>query len=252
MRPFDLIVFDIDGVLTEGEAQALDLPLLGTLAEMNQRSRRQPGGTAATLCTGRPAPYVELMLQAIDGYLPAIYENGAGLYVPDGYRFLAHPDVIPYRMGAIRQCLAKTLVRSGFAYFQPGKEFTLTLFATDPADTPKLDAHVSEALDSLGQSVDLVYSSSCLNVLPRGMNKGRGIEFLAAETGFAPSRMLGVGDSDVDLPFLAAVGISAAPENANDAVKASVHYISPYRTADGVRDILHHFGLLSGTGNPFS
>jgi len=55
---------------------------------------------------------------------------------------------------------------------------------------------------------------------------------------------LGVGDSDVDLPFLAAVGFSAAPSNANDAVKACVNYVSSYRTADGVRDILRHFGLL--------
>lgn len=239
--PIDLIVFDIDGVLTEGEAQVLDLPLLDVLAAMNRMARQQPGHTAVTLCTGRPAPYVELMLQAIDGHLPAIFENGAGLYVPDGYRFLAHPEVVSHSMGVVRQRLAETLVASGFAYFQPGKEFTLTLFATDPADMLKLDEQVADALGTLCQAVDLVYSSSCLNILPRGMHKGRGIEFLAAETGVPPACMLGVGDSDVDLPFLAAVGRSAAPSNANDAVKACVQYVSPYRTADGVRDILQHF-----------
>jgi HAD superfamily hydrolase (TIGR01484 family) len=246
--PIDLIVFDIDGVLTEGEAQALDLPLLDTLAAMNRRARQQPGHTAVTLCTGRPAPYVELMLQAIDGHLPAIFENGAGLYVPHGYRFLSHPDVGLHGMEAVRQRLGETLIASGFAYIQPGKEFTLTIFATDPADTPKLDAAATQALGDLCQSVDLVYSSSCLNILPRGIHKGRGIEFLAAETGISPSHMLGVGDSDVDLPFLAAVGLSAAPNNANDAAKACVQYISPYRRADGVRDILRHFGIMSDQG----
>jgi HAD superfamily hydrolase (TIGR01484 family) len=242
--PIDLVVFDVDGVLTEGEAQALDLPLLDTLAAMNRRARRQPGSTAITLCTGRPAPYVECMLQAIDGHLPAIFENGAGLYVPDGYRFLAHPDVVPHSMGAIRQCLAETLVHSGFAFFQPGKEFTLSLFATDPADTPRLYDEAVHALGELHRSVDLVYSSSCLNVLPRGMNKEKGIEFLAAHIGCSPASMLGVGDSDVDLPFLAAVGFSAAPGNANEAVKQCVDYVSSYRTADGVRDILRHFDLV--------
>lgn len=242
--PIDLIVFDIDGVLTEGEAQPLDLPLLEALAAMNRKARAQPGSTAVTLCTGRPAPYVELMLQAIDGHLPAIFENGAGLYVPHGYRFLAHPAVMPHSMGAIRQRLGETVIASGFAYIQPGKEFTLTIFATDPADTPKLDAAATEALGDLCESVDLVYSSSCLNILPRGIHKGRGIEFLAAETGISPSRMLGVGDSDVDLQFLAEVGFSAAPSNANEAIMAGVQYVSPYRTADGVRDILQHFGLI--------
>jgi HAD superfamily hydrolase (TIGR01484 family) len=242
-----LIVFDIDGVLTEGEAQALDLPLLNVLATMNRKARQQPGNTAVTLCTGRPAPYVELMLQAIDGHLPAIFENGAGLYVPHGYRFLAHPDVALHGMGAVRQRLGETIIASGFAYIQPGKEFTLTIFATDPADRPKLDAATTQALGNLCESVDLVYSSSCLNILPRGIHKGRGIEFLAAETGISPSRMLGVGDSDVDLQFLAEVGFSAAPSNANEAVKASVQYVSPYRAAGGVRDILQHFGLILDT-----
>jgi hydroxymethylpyrimidine pyrophosphatase-like HAD family hydrolase len=55
--------------------------------------------------------------------------------------------------------------------------------------------------------------------------------------------MLGVGDSDVDLPFLQTVGYAAAPSNANTAVKQLAHYISPYPTSAGVRDILRHFGL---------
>jgi HAD superfamily hydrolase (TIGR01484 family) len=247
--PIRLIVFDIDGVLTEGEAHQLDLPLLDTLANMNRIARQQPGNAAVTLCSGRPAPYVECMLQAIGGHHPAIFENGAGLYVPDGYRFLAHPDVIPHSMGAIRQCLAETLVRSNFAFLQPGKEFTLSLFASDPADTPRLYDRAADALGALHQAVDLVYSSSCLNVLPRGINKGRGIEFLAAQTGIPPDSMLGIGDSDVDLPFLAAVGLSAAPNNANEPVKACVQYVSPYRTADGVRNILRHFGLIFDTNH---
>lgn len=243
--PIDLIVFDIDGVLTEGEAQPLDLLLLEALAAMNRKARMEPGQTAVTLCTGRPAPYVELMLQAIDGHLPAIFENGAGLYVPHGYRFLAHPDVMPHSMGAIRQRLGETVIASGFAYIQPGKEFTLTIFATDPADTPKLDAATTQALGDLCESVDLVYSSSCLNILPRGIHKGRGIEYLAAETGISPARMLGVGDSDVDLQFLMEVGFSAAPSNANEATMACVQYVSPHRTADGVRDILRYFELVT-------
>jgi hydroxymethylpyrimidine pyrophosphatase-like HAD family hydrolase len=45
----------------------------------------------------------------------------------------------------------------------------------------------------------------------------------------------------VDLPFLARVGYSAAPANANRAIKQAVQYVAPRPTADGVRDILAHF-----------
>jgi len=239
-----LIVFDIDGVLTDGETRVLDLPLLEQLAAMNRAARQDATQPAVTICTGRPAPYVEALLQAIDGHLPGIFENGAGLYVPDGYRFLAHPELGQNgHMKMVRQRLEDTLVQSGQAYFQPGKEYTLTLFATDPAETGRLGEQTAAALASLQEHVDLVFSVSCLNLLPRGMNKGRGIEFLARYTGYRPDEMLGVGDSDVDEPFLAAVGYRAAPANANLAIKQLAHYVAPGATSAGVRDILRYFGL---------
>jgi hydroxymethylpyrimidine pyrophosphatase-like HAD family hydrolase len=97
----------------------------------------------------------------------------------------------------------------------------------------------------LNESVDLVCSASCLNVLPRGIHKGKGIEFLVSQTHYGPGEMLGVGDSDVDLPFLAMVGHSAAPANANPDIKRLAHYVAPRLAADGVRDILDHFGLTA-------
>jgi hydroxymethylpyrimidine pyrophosphatase-like HAD family hydrolase len=239
-----LIVFDIDGVISLGEAAALDLGLLGRLAGMNRLARTDSTRPAVTLCTGRPASYVELMLQAIDGHLPGIFENGAGLYVPENYQFLPHPR-LPHGidMKAVRHALEAGLVQTGRAYFQPGKEYTLTLFAHDPAKTDHLIDWATAALGPLGKMVDLVSSVSCINVLPRGVDKGRGLEFLAEQTGFRLAEMLGVGDSEVDLPFLDRVGYSAAPANAVPAVKRMVHYVAPRPAVDGVHDILDHFGL---------
>jgi len=239
-----LIVFDIDGVLTEGETRALDLELLGDLARLNRLARQNPALPAATICSGRPAQYVELMLQAIDGHLPGVFENGAGLYVPETYRFLPNPALkdgaaIP----AARKRLEETVVRSGAAYFQPGKEYSLTLFASDPRDTGRLHELVSNALGDLRASVDLVYSTSCLNILPLNIDKGVGTRFLAATTGVALEEMLGVGDSDVDVQFLSVVGYSAAPANAQAAVREVAQYVSPFETGEGVRDILGHFGI---------
>jgi HAD superfamily hydrolase (TIGR01484 family) len=241
-----LLVFDIDGVLTRGEAKALDLDLLKSLAIMNQAARKNAELPAVTLCTGRPSPYVEVMMQAIDGHLPAIYENGAGLYVPSGYKFLPHPDLIRGPdMKVIRQRLEDTLIRDGTAYFQPGKEFTLTLLPTEPADKPRLHDLTASALGMFDGAIDLASSPSCINILPHNIHKGRGIEFLCQQTGLKPSEMLGVGDSGVDIQFLSLVGFSAAPANAEPDVKQAVQYVSPYQTGEGVRDILKHFKIWS-------
>lgn len=244
--PIRLLVFDIDGVLTQHEGRTFDLPLLERLADMNRVSCEEPSCPAVTVCTGRPASYVEAMLRAIDGRVPAVFENGAGLYVPDGYRFLPHPMLGHWpSFQAVRQRLEESLVRSGQAFFQPGKEYSLSIMACDPSETHALYDLALTALSSLRDSVDLVYSASCLNVLPRGVHKGKGIEFLASQTGYALGEMLGVGDSDVDLPFLDKVGYSAAPANANLNVKRLVQYVAPHPAGDGVRDILDHFGLTS-------
>jgi hydroxymethylpyrimidine pyrophosphatase-like HAD family hydrolase len=243
--PIRLVLFDIDGVLTEGEARPLDLELLAALAAMNRAARANPRHPAVTLCTGRPAPYAEVMLQAIDGHLPAVYENGCGLYVPAHYRFVAHPLVAGggRAFAAARERLRTKLVDTGRVFFQPGKEHSLSLFPLDGLSAADLLPLAQAALGTDGEAVSLVYSFSCLNVVPRGVDKALGVRFLCEQAGYRLEEVLGVGDSDVDLEFLAAVGYAAAPANANAAVKAVVDYVSPAPTSHGVRDILRHFGL---------
>lgn len=244
--PIRLLVLDIDGVLTQAGGKALDLQLLQRLAGMNRAARDDPSRPAVSLCTGRPAAYVEAMLQAIDGHVPAVFENGAGLYVPNDYQFLPHPALGDrIRLQAVRQRLEEALVRPGQIVFQPGKEYSLSILASHPSQAGALRDQVATALGPLCEGVDLVYSVSCLNVLPRGVHKGKGIEFLASQAGYTQEEMLGVGDSHVDLPFLTGVGYSAAPANANLDVKRVVQYVAPGSAADGVRDILDYFGLAA-------
>ncbi len=241
-----LAVLDVDGVLTEGEGRPLDLALLADLADLNRRARADPARPAVTLCTGRPAPYVEVLVQAIDGHLPAIFENGCGLYLPSAYRFLAHPELADGNRGFVRarERLRAALVETGRVFFQPGKEYSLSLFPLAGVTVADLRDLAEAALGDERDSVELLYSPSCLNVVPRGLDKGAGLDFLCQQAGYRLDEVLAVGDSDVDLPFLTRSGHAAAPANANAAVKRLVEYVSPYRTSAGVRDVLRHFGIL--------
>jgi len=213
---------------------------------MNQAARADPEQPAVTFCTGRPAPYLEVMLQAVDGHLPGVYENGAGLYVPAGYQFLTLPGIREFLNGFadVASRLEETLVQDEIAYLQPGKQHSLTLFANDPGRTAELRALTNQVLGPLSERVDLVYSTSCLNILPRGVDKGKGLTYLAEKADIPLANMLGVGDSDVDLPFLRLVAHSAAPVNANSNVKDLVDYVSKEATTEGVRDILAHFEVI--------
>lgn len=238
-----LIVFDVDGVLTDGEAKPLDLELMRVLAELNRRARTE-GSPGVTLCTGRPQPYVEALMQAMDCLLPAIFEGGAGCFVPGTGRSYPHPGIGDFSViREARERLAREAERTGRIFLQPGKEYTVSVFPADPADRDDLKALISEVVGDLQDRLESAYSASCLNIHPRGSNKGSGMELLTELTGVPPENILGVGDSEVDLPFLERTGYAAAPSNASPAVKSLCGYVSPFPTSGGARDILRRYGL---------
>ncbi|MER2598248.1 MAG: HAD family hydrolase [Caldilineales bacterium] len=242
--PIRLVVLDSDGVLTDGEAQPCDLSLLAELMQLNAAARRNPALPVITIASGRPAPYVDAMMQAIGGHMPAVFEAGAGLYVPDEYRFLPHPrlhDVAA--MQQIKQRLQQTLIPQGLLHIQPGKEYSLSLFPADPAQLEALLPAVRQALGPLADAVAWVYAASCLNAMPLGIDKAAGLRFLADVTGVPVTQMLAVGDSAIDLPMLQVAGYRAAPANASAAVQQVVDYVAAAPTTAGLRQILAHYGI---------
>jgi len=237
-----VVVVDIDGCLTPGEAQPWDFDVLRFIAGLNQRARAGDAPFAITLCTGRQQPYVEAMMQAIDGYLPAIYENGGGLYFPKPYRFQEHPAITRetrQQLADMRRVLQRELVERNLAQFQPGKELSLTLFPTQGNfSLSKIAERARDVLHDQLNGFELYASVSSVEILPPGIDKGAGVEWLAREIELPLSQFGGIGDAPADLTFLKRVACSAAPANATDDVKANVQYTSPYENGRGVRDIL--------------
>jgi hydroxymethylpyrimidine pyrophosphatase-like HAD family hydrolase len=243
-----LAVVDVDGCLTPGEARGWNWEALRAVGELNRCARRGEDVPAVTLCTGRQEPYVEVLMQAIGAYLPGIYENGCGLFFPDGYRFAEHPSITAATreaLAAARATLQRQVVAPGVGYFQPGKEVSLTLYPLPGVSVGRLYEAVVEALCAGGRDaadrVTVQASVSCVDVTPTGIDKGAGVRWLSEEVGCPLADMGGIGDSISDLMFLRLVGWSAAPANAATEVRASVAYVSPYGDGDGVVDILHRW-----------
>jgi HAD superfamily hydrolase (TIGR01484 family) len=239
------VVVDVDGCLTPGEAQPWDFNVFQYVAQLNQRARAGDAPFAVTLCTGRQQPYVEALMQAIDSHLPAIYENGGGLYFPHPYRFLEHPLItaqVREQLVEFRRVLRQELISRGAAQFQPGKELSITLC---PAQTklalPEIAERARAALAERLGEFSLYASVSSVEILPPGIDKGVGIEWLAREIEIPLEQLGGIGDAAADLQYLKRVGYSAAPANAAAAVKANVQYTAPYPNGRGVRDILERW-----------
>jgi hydroxymethylpyrimidine pyrophosphatase-like HAD family hydrolase len=232
-----LVLADVDGCLTAGEGRPMDLTVLARVAEVNERSRTEPSVPAVSLCTGRPAPYVEVLTQQIAARLPSLFENGAGSVSLEPYEFRVHPLIGPALVRGFRVAmdgLDEALVATGRATWQPGKSYTATLYPTDG------DVHGlwSAARDLLDDRFYVDEGIECINLMPAGIDKGAGVEWLADETGIALDEMAGVGDADSDLVFLDRVGFAAAPANATPGVRAAVDFVATAPWGRGLLEIV--------------
>ena len=236
-----LIVADVDGVLWSGEAAPFDFAVLQRLAAVNDRAHHELQYPAVTLCTGRPAPYVEVLMQAIHGFYPAIYEHGAGLYIPEPYGFKSHPALTPAMQAQLMELYAvlhTALVATDLAYFQPGKSASFSLFPRAGRTMHKVARTAERLARQWGDTFLVEAGATCVNVMVRGLDKAEGVRWLAHETGIPLHAMAGVGDATGDMQFMQLVGWSAAPANAQAAVKQMAHYTSPYEDGQGLVDIL--------------
>lgn len=236
-----LILLDIDGCLTPGEASPLNFPVLQKLQQANRRAAEDPSAPGLTLCTGRPEPYVELMIQAMGGYLPAIWENGAGLYLPAEYRFKLHPLLNGHRLEAFEQAralVAEALIRPGLARPQPGKEVSISLYPAEGSSIDEVYEVAGRALRPLAGHYWVQTGLTCVEVLPEGIHKGSGVRWLLDELQLGPGQVLGVGDSPGDLEIFEVTGLGATPANGDPSVQAVVDYVSPGESSEGVLDIV--------------
>lgn len=241
MRKLKLIVLDCDGVISEGEAQPIDLSLLTRLADLNRRAKNGEAVPAVTLNTGRPSPYVEAVMQAIGGWQPALYESGAGMYFPHPYRFETTPLLNAERRSALAEVISrldKAMVQTGKAYWQPGKTVCHSLFAGAPLTIEDIIVEVRDIATAVSLQIKVAQAKLALNIYPAGIDKGTGLHWLAQVTGIDPMEMGGVGDTSGDIDFLRLVGFPAAPDNATEDVKSVVRYIAPQAASAGVHNIL--------------
>jgi hypothetical protein len=237
-----LVLLDVDGCLTDGETTPLDIPAIQLIAGLNDRARGEADLPAITLCTGRPAPYVDAICQAIRAYVPAVWETGAGLYDPVSFQFHAHPELTVDRveeLQAIRRRVLEQIERPGIGHRQVGKELSITLYPSPDATLDQLHDTLVPIVSDLARSYTVHRLRTCVEILPDGITKGSGARWLSELLDMPLERMAGIGDQTADLSYLSIVGFAAVPANATLDLPARVHYASAAPSSRGVIDILN-------------
>ncbi len=101
------------------------------------------------------------------------------------------------------------------------------IIGPDPAEIqaaiPKVEAFVRAA----GLAFDVLPTHLSIDVVPKGITKETGMQWLLDSLGLSFDTVAYIGDSLGDLAALKLAGSSFAPENAKSVVKEAVDYVVP-------------------------
>lgn len=252
-----LIALDLDGTLLD-PAGAITQESKAAIA------RAREGGVRVVLNTGRPIPEAVWFAReaGCDHLISCL--GGAALVDGDRGETLRRWDM-PRDGG--RQALALCLGRDIELMIFAGEEIVLDPFSKrsllktypypifhraaveveDPLaylrerDLPLTKIHggwnrASYPLEELSalSGVQLTASNDHdFELVPAGVDKGRTLAIMALMYGIPMEETAAVGDSDNDLPMLAAAGFSVAMGNATPAAKAAARWVAPDNGGEG-------------------
>ncbi|MGE3822269.1 MAG: HAD family hydrolase, partial [Isosphaeraceae bacterium] len=100
-----------------------------------------------------------------------------------------------------------------------------------------------ELIDAMGLDLQVILNKRAVMILPSGLDKGTGLALALEELGIPPGEVVGVGDAENDLPFLARCGLSVAVANALPIVKEQADHVTLADHGPGVVELID--GLLS-------
>lgn len=236
-----ILYSDMDGTLIGGD---------GKVSAQNKRAIEAftKAGGLFSVATGRSLLVARPHLSDIAVNAPVIVSNGAAAYDLHAERYLFETcldsrlaaDLIKRSLERCKGCLPQIFGRGPVRiigeidedpFIAKEKVAFEQLGVQDSYEgTFKvLIKHEHERLEELraileaefSQAVDLVYSSPLyLEIMVKGVSKGAALRKIAQQLGWEQERLCAIGDFHNDIEMLQLAARSAAPENAQEQVKA--------------------------------
>ena len=266
---YKLLVTDIDDTLLTTDKRITD-------KVRDALFKAQDTGVTVAIASGRlpigVRPFVEKLRIPERGGCYLAFNGGLIL---DGQGNILHSDVLdrrflkevytalrPYDVTVLVHTHAKIFTdnnQNSYAYTEPEALHQplhlLDNLLTDVdwelhkiliAGEPELLREVEPVLKAkLGDELDIFLSAPWfLDVMPKGVNKGRGVRYLAQRLGIGMDEVIACGDSYNDLSMVQAAGLGVAMRNAEEDLKAAADYVTERDCDhDGIAEVVEKFIL---------
>ncbi|MDY5220668.1 MAG: Cof-type HAD-IIB family hydrolase [Eubacteriales bacterium] len=257
---YKLIAMDLDGTLNNDEkkitprtrealmaaqsagirlALASARPSPGLRKERDVLCMRENGGVLMAYNGGRivdaatdrvlfetcmPLEAAQEVLRALEK-LPVtpILDDGRQFYVTDrnGYK-------VDYECRNNNMSCVEVENLADFLQFAPVK----ILMSVDPAAIAGVQAQIAQLLPA--ELAVVQTAAFYLEVIPRAIDKGRGLVQICRALGLRPAEVIAFGDAENDIPMLRTAGVGVAMGNADAAVKAAADRVTRSNNEDGI------------------
>ncbi|MDG6882497.1 phosphoglycolate phosphatase [Phocoenobacter uteri] len=233
-----MFILDIDGCITEGKGEEIDLIALN---QLKQRIHNTDKNTI--LCTGRSALYVEAIAQMLNLTNWCICENGAYIYHTGTEEILYHPNITPktkQQLKGIQDILTTSPQFTKIAEIELGKEICISL---NPIGIG-IEALYNLILDNIDlKGVNIAHSTTAVDITPLNINKEKGLLWLSEKCNINLNTAIAVGDSMGDIGFMSLCENKACPNNASEQVKDIADFIATSNSTKGLIEIYKYYGL---------
>lgn len=106
----------------------------------------------------------------------------------------------------------------------------------------KLRVIQKRVIEKFGEELDAYFSAPYfLEVMPKGVNKGKALEIICCDCGLDLSEVIAFGDNFNDIPMIKTAGLGIAMGNAETELKESADFVTDDCDNDGIVSALERF-----------
>ncbi|MEB3851587.1 MAG: phosphoglycolate phosphatase [Desulfurococcales archaeon] len=221
-----LVLSDIDGTLTVRRGS-----LLLSLEAVEAVRMLEGEGVPVSLVTGNSVPVAAGLARYIGASGPVVAENGCTVF----HRGELHHVCDGRPPGELESILAGAGFRASWQ--NPYRHHDLAFLPPGGLGPEEALAVVRSAMEEVGWDGVVLWSGFAFHIAPRGASKTRGAALAASLLGAGLADALAVGDGENDLDLLEAAGVSAAPGDAAERVRARVDYVASKPGGSGFAEI---------------
>ena len=256
------LFFDIDGTLVSFDTHEISASTILALTQA------KANGHKVFIATGRP-PIIITNLGAIEHLIDGfVTTNGAYCFV--GNDVVACKSIPPHEA----RLIVDDAIEKNYGVIVVGEKDVAVLdprgqvdeifrqhLAVQNLDLAKPVEHVlQQRIMQITPFFDKTYEEQLMARVPGctsgrwhpaftdvtalGADKGEGLLAMARYFGLNPDHTMAFGDGGNDSTMIRKAGIGVAMGNAIDELKVEADYITTSVDNDGIREALHHFGLI--------